>query len=188
MFPLFPQNVRGSVCLIARRELVGQTNTLQSVPFFAMAKLATKLRDALGNRSLTCDVSWRLVEDLKHVGHTRIPLRHGRSGIAASHRMLHGRRALNTPRGVENLQANHLAVCVVVEDDAGFFFIALLDDRIAEDDAKDVHLSIISHFHGVLQYLLIFVVLYTVTTSGGSTSNATIARTRNSRLPNLFFD
>src|SRR5450759_1541675 len=81
----------------------------------------------------------------------------------------------HTPGRIQNLEADDIAVLVVVQDHAGLILVALLNRRVAQHDAEHVYFRIVLDFHSGLQYFAILLVRYTVTTSGGSLSIATTA-------------
>jgi hypothetical protein len=50
-------------------------------------------------------------------------------------------------RGAEHFQTNKVALLVVVEDDAKFILVALLDRCNAEQNPQHVHIRVIRDFH-----------------------------------------
>src|SRR5207248_10716978 len=101
-------------------------------------------------------------------------------GNLASNDVLHRLRILHAFGRVENLQSNHVAVFVIIQNDTGLVFVTFLDWHVAEQNSQYVHFRVIGYFHLFLQYLLILLVRYTVTTTAGLIVSSTIARSRNS--------
>jgi hypothetical protein len=63
------------------------------------------------------------------------------------------------PRGcVQNFDTDNVPFFVIVQDDPGFIFIALFNERAAEANSQDVDFLIVFHFHASPQYFLILLV------------------------------
>src|SRR5260221_8252491 len=82
-------------------------------------------------------------------------------------------RIFHTLGSIQNLQAHNVAVFVIVENHTGLVFVAFFNPCVAEENTQDIYLRVISDFHVTLQYMLILLVRYTVTTIAGSTSSST---------------
>jgi hypothetical protein len=89
----------------------------------------------------------------------------GRSKRQLGHRVFDGFRILHPFRGIEDFHADDVSILVIVQNDAGFVLVALLDLGITEFDREYVHFLIVFHLHSFLQYLLIVLVRYMVTTT-----------------------
>src|SRR6266567_3547860 len=73
-----------------------------------------------------------------------------------SHGVLHGTRVGHALGGVQDLEADDIAVLVVVKNHSGLIFVAFLDGGIAQQDAERVDLGIVSYLHGFTQYFSTF--------------------------------
>src|ERR1039458_3343360 len=65
------------------------------------------------------------------------PAKWRRNGVLDGHGIRHALRS------IENLETHHVAVVVVVQNDAGFMLIAFGDRRVAQQDAEDVHFGVV---------------------------------------------
>src|SRR3990172_4437046 len=88
--------------------------------------------------------------------------------LLTHHGILYRSGIVHPLRGIQYLQSNDVAVFVVVQNHARLLLVAFIDGRVAEKDTQDINIRIIGDFHWALQYLLILLVRYTVTTMAGS--------------------
>src|SRR5262249_35856029 len=65
---------------------------------------------------------------------------------------------------VQQLDGDKAAGPVVIQNHARFRLIALGNLAVAQDDRERIGFFVVDDFHGVLQYLVILLVLYAVTT------------------------
>ena len=95
-----------------------------------------------------------------------------------SNRVFDGFRILHPFRGIEDFHADDVSILVVIQNDTRLVLIALLDLGITEFDREYVHFLIVFYFHGCLQYLLILLVRYIVTTTTGVITSLTMMRNK----------